>query len=221
MSAVLALLRRDLRMVLRRPGDSLVGIAFFVLALTLFPLGVGASPEVLARIGSGVIWVLALLAVLLGLERIWQADHEDGSLELLLLAPAPLELLVLAKCAAHWVTSGLLLTLASPLLGILMGVPAEALWALPAALALGTPTMTLLGAIGAALLLGSRRGSMLAALLVLPLYIPVLIFGVSAVDGYVLGLGGRPQLLILGAMLLASIALTPFATAAALRLASE
>ncbi len=221
LSAASALLRRDLRLALRRPGESLLGIVFFVLALSLFPLGVGASPEILARIGAGVIWVLALLAVLLGLERLWQSDHEDGSLELLLLAAAPLELLVVAKCLAHWLTSGLILAAASPLLALLMGLPGEALWALPAALLLGTPTLTLLGAIGAALLLGSRRGSVLAALLVLPLYIPVLIFGVSAVDGYVMGLGGRPQLLILAAMLLAALALAPFAIAAALRLAAE
>jgi heme exporter protein B len=221
LAAVLALTRRDLRLALRRPGDTLLGLVFFVLALSLFPLGVGASPEVLARIGAGVIWVLALLAVLLGLERLWQADHEDGSLELMLLSPAPLELLVVAKCAAHWLTSGLILALASPLLALLMGLPGAALWALPAALLLGTPTLTLIGAVGAALLLGSRRGSVLAALLVLPLYIPVLIFGVSAVDGYLLGLGGRPQLLILGAMLLLALALTPFATAAALKLAAE
>lgn len=221
LAAALAVLRRDLRLALRRPGDSLLGIVFFVLALSLFPLGVGASPEVLARIGAGVIWVLALLAVLLGLERLWQADFEDGSLELLLLAPAPLEVLVVAKCVAHWLTSGLILTLAAPLLALLMGLPPEALWALPAALLLGTPTLTLLGAIGAALLLGSRRGSVLAALLVLPLYIPVLIFGVSAVDGYLLGLGGRAQLMLLAAMLLAALALAPFAIAAALRLAAE
>lgn len=221
LAAALAVLRRDLRLALRRPGDSLLGIVFFVLALSLFPLGVGASPEVLARIGAGVIWVLALLAVLLGLERLWQADFEDGSLELLLLASAPLEVLVVAKCAAHWLTSGLILTFAAPLLALLMGLPPEALWALPAALLLGTPTLTLLGAIGAALLLGSRRGSVLAALLVLPLYIPVLIFGVSAVDGYLLGLGGRAQLMLLAAMLLAALALAPFAIAAALRLAAE
>lgn len=221
MAAALALLRRDLRLALRRPGDTLLGLVFFVLALSLFPLGVGASPEVLARIGAGVIWVLALLAVLLGLERLWHADHEDGSLELMLLSPVPLEALVVAKCAAHWLTSGLILAVASPLLALLMGLPGDALWALPAALLLGTPTLTLIGAVGAALLLGSRRGSVLAALLVLPLYIPVLIFGVSAVDGYLLGLGGRPQLMILGAMLLLALALTPFATAAALRLAAE
>jgi heme exporter protein B len=221
LAAAAALLRRDLRLAMRRPGDTALGLVFFALALALFPLGVGASPDLLARIGAGVIWVLALLAVLLGLERLWQSDHEDGSLELLLLSPAPLELLVLAKCAAHWLSSGLVLVLSSPLLALLMGLPPAAYWALPLALLLGTPTLTLLGAIGAALLLGSRRGSMLAALLVLPLYIPVLIFGVSAVDGYLLGLGGRPQLLILAAMLMAALALTPIATAAALRLAAE
>ena len=221
MAALLAVLRRDLKLAARRSGDTALGLAFFVLALSLFPLGVGASAEVLARIGAGVIWVLALLAVLLGLERLWQADYEDGSLELMLLAPISLELLAVAKCAAHWLTSGLLLALASPALAVLMGLPAEALWALPLALLLGTPTLTLLGAVGAALLLGSRRGSMLAALLVLPLYIPVLIFGVSAVDGYVLGLSGRPQLMILAAMLLAALALAPFAIAAALRLSAE
>jgi heme exporter protein B len=220
-AALLAMVRRDLLLTLRRPGDSIVGLVFLVLALSLFPLGVGASPEVLARIGAGVIWVLALLAVLIGLERLWQVDHEDGSLELMVLAPAPLELLALARCAAHWLSSGFVLTLVSPLLGILMGLPAEALWALPTALLLGTPTLTLLGSVGSALLLGSRRGNVLAALLVLPLYIPVLIFGVSAVDAYVLGLGGGPQLMILAAMLLLSVALAPFAITAALRLSVE
>jgi heme exporter protein B len=220
-SAVAAVFRRDLRLTLRRPGDSLIAVAFLALALSLFPLGLGASPQILARVGVGVIWVLALLAVLLGLERLWQSDHEDGSLELMLLAPWPVEVLALARCAAHWLTSGFILALLSPLFGLLMGLSAEALWSLPIALLLGTPTLTMLGSIGAALLLGSRRGSVLTALLVLPLYIPVLIFGVSAVDGYVLGLGGGPQLLILGAMLLASMALAPFAIAAALRSAVE
>lgn len=220
-AALLAVLRRDLLLTLRRPGDSIVGLVFLVLALSLFPLGVGASPEVLARIGAGVIWVLALLAVLLGLERLWQVDHEDGSLELMVLAPLPLELLALARCAAHWLSSGLVLAIVSPLLGILMGLPLEALWALPVALLLGTPTLTLLGSVGSALLLGSRRGNVLAALLVLPLYIPVLIFGVSAVDAYVLGLGGGAQLMILAAMLLFSLGLAPFAIGAALRLAVE
>jgi heme exporter protein B len=216
-----ALLRRELALALRRAADTALGLLFFVIALALFPLGVGPSPDVLARIGGGVIWVLALLAVLLGLERLWQADLEDGSLELLALSLLPLELAALVKCLAHWLTSGLLLVLAAPLLAVLMALPGEALWALPAALLLGTPTLTLIGGIGAALLLGTRRGSALVALLVLPLYVPVLIFGVGAVDGFVLGLTGAPQLLILAAMLLAAIGLAPFAMAAALRLALE
>jgi heme exporter protein B len=220
-SAVLAIVRRDLAVALRRLAETLLAAVFFALALSLFPLGVGASPDILARIGAGVIWVLALFAVMLTLDRLFQADHEDGTLELLLLSPQPLELLVLGKCLAHWLTSGLLLVLVSPLLAVLMSLPADALWVLPLALLAGTPTLTLIGAIGAALLVGSRRGGTLTALLVLPLYIPVLIFGVSAVDGFLLGLGGRAQLLILAAMLLFALALAPFAIAAALRLSAE
>ena len=219
--ALMALVRRDLRLAWRSPAETLLGVVFFLVALALFPLGVGASPDILARIGAGVIWVLALLAVLLTLDRLFQHDHEDGSLDLLLLAPLPLELAVLAKCAVHWLTSGLLLVVASPILALLMNLPADAFWALPLALLLGTPSLTLIGAIGAALLLGSRRGAVLTALLVLPLYIPVLIFGVAAVDGVVLGLGARAPFLILGAIQLAALALAPLAIAAALRLASE
>jgi heme exporter protein B len=221
MRALAALFRRDLALASRRLADSLMGLAFFVIALSLFPFGVGASPDILARIGAGVVWVVALLAVLLTLDRLWQADYEDGSLELILLAQAPLELLVAVKCLAHWLTSGLVLVVASPLLALLMNLPLEALWAVPAALLLGTPTLTLVGSIGAALLVGSRRGSILMALLVLPLYIPVLIFGVATVESEVLGLGGSAPMLILAAMLLLALALTPFATAAALRLALE
>lgn len=221
MRPFLALARRDLRLAWRSPAETLLGVVFFLVALALFPLGVGASPDILARIGAGVIWVLALLAVLLTLDRLFQHDHEDGSLDLLLLTPLPLELAVLAKCAVHWLTSGLLLVVASPILALLMSLPADALWALPLALLLGTPTLTLIGAIGAALLVGSRRGSVLTALLVLPLYIPVLIFGVAAVDGVVLGLGARAPFLILGAIQLVALALAPFAIAAALRLAAE
>jgi heme exporter protein B len=221
MRALAALFRRDLALASRRLADSLMGLAFFVVALSLFPFGVGASPDILSRIGAGVVWVVALLAVLLTLDRLWQADHEDGSLELILLAQAPLELLVVVKCLAHWLTSGLILVVASPLLALLMNLPLESLWAVPAALLLGTPTLTLVGSIGAALLVGSRRGSVLMALLVLPLYIPVLIFGVAAVESQMLGLGGSAPFQILAAMLLAALALTPFATAAALRLALE
>ncbi len=221
MRAFRAIVRRDLRLGLRRGADSAQPLFFFVIALALFPLGVGPAPEILERIGVGVIWVLALLAVMLSLERLFQADAEDGSLELLALGALPLEGVVLAKCTAHWLTTGLLLALVSPLLGILMQLPADALGVLAFALLIGTPTLTLIGSIGAALLIGARRGSVLVALLVLPLYIPVLIFGVGAVEGEVMGLSGRPQLLILGAMLLTALALAPFAAAAALRLALE
>lgn len=221
MSTLAALFRRDLLLAFRRLADTGMGLVFFVVALSLFPFGVGASPDILARIGAGVIWVVALLAVLLTMDRLWQADFEDGSLELMLLAPVPLELLVATKCLAHWLTSGLLLVVASPLLALLMSLPGDSWWILPLALALGTPTLTLIGSIGASLLLGSRRGAVLIALLVLPLYIPVLIFGVAAVDAVMLGVGGSAPLLILGAMFLLALALTPFASAAALRLALE
>ena len=221
MRAFTAILRRDLALARRRAGETLTGVAFFALALSLFPFGVGASPDLLARIGAGIIWVLALLAVLLGLDRLWQGDQEDGSLELLALAPAPLELLVVAKCLAHWLTGGLLLVIASPVLALLMSLPASSWGGLVLALLLGTPTLTLLGGIGAALLLGSRRGSSLTALLVLPLCIPVLIFGVAAVESVTLGVATTAPFLILLALLLLSLALAPPAIAAAIRLALE
>lgn len=220
-AAFAAIVRRDLQLGLRRSADSLQPLLFFVIALTLFPLGVGPAAEVLERIGVGVIWALALLAVMLSLDRLYQSDAEDGSLDLLAQGALPLELVSLAKCLAHWLTSGLLLVLASPLLAILMQLPAHALPPLALALLLGTPTLVLIGSIGAALMIGARRGGALLALIVLPLYVPVLIFGVSAVEGELMGLGGRAQFLILAAMLLAALALTPFATAAALRLALE
>jgi heme exporter protein B len=220
-AALVAIVRRDLQLGLRRGADSLQPLLFFVIALALFPLGVGPAAEVLERIGVGVIWVLALLAVMLSLDRLYQADAEDGSLDLLAQGVLPLELVALAKCAAHWLISGLLLVLISPLLAILMQQPAAASGPIALALLLGTPTLTLVGSIGAALMIGARRGSALLALVVLPLYIPVLIFGVSAVEGAIMGLGGRAQFLILGAMLLAALALAPFASAAALRLALE
>jgi heme exporter protein B len=216
-----AIVRRDLQLGLRRSADSLQPLLFFVIALTLFPLGVGPAAQVLERIGVGVIWVLALLAVMLSLDRLYQADAEDGSLDLLAQGILPLELVALAKCAAHWLISGLLLVLVAPLLAVLMQLPGAALGPVMLALLLGTPTLTLIGSIGAALMIGARRGSSLLALIVLPLYIPVLIFSVSAIEGAVMGLGGRAQFLILGAMLLAALALAPFASAAALRLALE
>lgn len=221
MGAFIAILRRDISLSLRSGVDSAQPLIFFVIALTLFPLGVGPSPEILERIGVGVIWVLALLAVMLSLDRLFQADAEDGSLEQLALADLPLELTVLAKCLAHWLMSGLVLVIASPLLALLLHQSVETSGMLALALLLGTPVLTLIGSVGAALLIGARRGGVLIALLVLPLYIPILIFGVSAVEAEVMGLGGSAQLLILGAILLAALALTPFAAAAALRLSME
>ncbi|MEM9441533.1 MAG: heme exporter protein CcmB [Pseudomonadota bacterium] len=221
MKAFLAIMNRDLRLSLRSGVDSAQPLIFFVIALSLFPLGVGPSPEILERIGIGVIWVLALLAVMLSLDRLFQADAEDGSLEQLMLADLPLELTVLAKCLAHWLMSGLILVIASPLLALLLHQPTESVTVLALALLIGTPVLTLIGSVGAALLIGARRGGVLIALLVLPLYIPVLIFGVSAVEAEVMGLGGSAQLLILGAIFLGALALTPFAAAAALRLSME
>jgi heme exporter protein B len=221
MIPVLALLRRDIRLALRTPGDSATVVLFFVLACVLFPLGIGPEPNVLARIATGVIWVMALLASLLSFERLFQLDAEDGSLDLIALAPAPLEFLILGKCVAHWLVTGLPLLVVSPLLGILLNLPSEAYLTLLAALALGTPIVSLIGAIGAALTLGARRGGVLLPILILPLYVPVLIFGVAAVEASVAGLSPRPHLLLLGGILALSLPLGPFAGAAAVRQALE
>ena len=220
-TAFLAIIRRDLRLALRQGVDTLVVVLFFVLAVVLFPFGVGPEPELLARIAPGVVWVMALLASLLSLERLFQNDYEDGGLDLLVLSPAPPELIVLAKCAAHWLTTGLPLLAAAPLLAMLLALPAQGFGGLLLAMLLGTPTLTLVGAIGAALVLGARRGGVLVSLLVLPLYVPVLIFGVAAVDGAVAGLPVRAHLMILGGLLLGALVLAPWACAAALRQAVE
>lgn len=212
---------RDLRLALRQRGDALLAVLFFVLTAMLFPFGLGPEPNLLARIAPGVVWVTALLAVLLSLERLFLTDYEDGSLELLVLSPLPLPVIVLAKVLAHWLTTGLPLLAAAPVIALMYGLPAEGYGVLLGAMALGTPTLSLLGAVGAALTLGARRGGVLIPLLVLPLYIPVLIFGVSAVDASLAGLGARPQLLLMGAGLLAALALAPWAAAAALRQAME
>jgi heme exporter protein B len=220
-TALLAILGRDLRLALRQGADSLVVVLFFVLSATLFPFGVGPEPETLARIAPGVIWVMALLASLLSLERLFQNDYEDGGLDLLALSPISLGLIVLAKCAAHWLTTGLPLIVAAPLLAVFLGLPAAGFGQLLLAMLLGTPTLTLVGAIGAALVLGARRGGVLISLLVLPLYVPVLIFGVAAVDGAIAGLAVRPHLMILGGLFLAALVLAPWASAAALKQAVE
>lgn len=219
--SALVLIRRDLRLAFRQGMDSLMSVVFFVLAVVLFPFGVGPEPDMLTRIAPGVIWVAALLASMLALDRLFQTDYDDGSLELLALAPVPLEIVVLAKVAAHWLTTGLPLIAAAPLLAVFLNMRADGSVALIGALALGTPLLSLVGAVGAALILGSRRGGVLLSLLVLPLFIPVLIFGVAAVDAAAFGFPVRPHLLMLGGLLLAALVLTPWAAAAALRQAIE
>lgn len=217
MSGAMAILRREMRLALRQSADSVMVVAFFVVAVVLFPLGVGPEPNMLARIGPGVIWVAALLAAMLSMERLFQTDYDDGSLELLVLAPAPLEVTVLVKVAVHWLTTGLPLLVATPLLAIMMNVPAEGHGVLLAALALGTPTLSLIGAVGAALVLGARRGGVLLALLVLPLVVPVLIFGAGAVEAAITGSGAKAHLMLEAGLLLAALALAPWAAAAAVR----
>jgi len=221
MSAFLLVVRRDLRLALRQGSDAALVLAFFVLAVVLFPLGVGPEPELLARIAAGVLWVMALLASLLSLDRLFQADYEDGSLEALLLSPLSLGALVLAKSLAHWLATGLPLLLLAPLLALLLQLDGDGFLPLALGMLLGTPTLSLIGAVGAALALGARRAGVLLSLLVLPLYIPVLIFGVAAVDQAVAGSASRPHLLMLGALLLGALALAPWAAAAALRPALE
>ncbi len=221
MSGFGALLRRDLRLALRQGSDTATVLAFFLIVVSLFPFGVGPEPQTLSAIGAGVLWVAALLAALLSLDRLFQADYEDGTLDYLLSAPAAPSLLVSAKCLAHWLTTGLPLVVLSPLLGLLLNLPGAAYPALVAGLALGTPVLTLVGAIGAALVLGARRGGVLLSLLILPLYIPVLIFGVGAVEAAATGQGFRAHLLLLGAFFLGALALAPFVAAVALRQAAE
>jgi len=216
-----ALVGRDLRLALRQGGDAATVAAFFVLAVILFPFGVGPEPLLLQRIAPGILWVMALLAALLSLERLFLADYEDGSLEALALMTLPLEAQVAAKCLAHWLVSGLPLIVLAPLLALLLHLEAAAYPALVAGLLLGTPALSLVGAIGAALTLGARRGGVLLSLLVLPLYIPVLIFGVAACEAAAQGLAMRPHLLLLAALLVLALALAPFAAAAALRQALE
>jgi len=220
-SAFGIIVARELRLALRQAGDSAVIVLFFVLAAVLFPFGLGPEPNLLARMAAGVVWVTALLAAMLSFERLFLADFEDGSLEQLALGPAPLALVVLAKALAHWLTTGVPLLLAAPLIGLLYHLPDGGYGPLIASMALGTPTISLIGTVGAALTLGARRGGVLLSLLVLPLVIPVLIFGAGAIDAAIGGFPVRPQLMVLGGMLLAALALCPWAAAAGVRQAIE
>ncbi|MBO6836267.1 MAG: heme exporter protein CcmB [Alphaproteobacteria bacterium] len=217
MTGFRAVLLRDLRLAIRQSADLALVLGFFVIAASLFPFGVGPSPDTLARIAPGVIWVLALLSVMLSLDRLFQQDLADGSLEQMALSPTPLSLVVLAKCLAHWLTTGLPLIAIAPVIGILLNLPAEGYAVLLAGLALGTPSLSLIGAVGAALSLGARRAGLLIALLVLPLYIPILIFGVTAVDAVLTSVPPKAHFLYLAAILMAAIPLAPLAAAAAVR----
>ncbi len=221
MSPFFGLFRRDLRLSLRQGGEIGLVVGFFVLAVLLFPFGVGPEPEVLGRIAAGIIWAAALLAAVLSLDRLFAADHADGNLDLIVLSPAPLELAVVAKAAAHWVTTGLPLCVVSPLLAVIVDLDPKAIPVLTLGLLIGTPALSLLGMIAAALTLGARRPGVLVALLVLPLYLPPLIFGTGAVEATLAADGARADLLLLGAISLAALPLAPLATAAALRQALD
>ena len=215
------IINRDLTLAMRRRSDVMTTLFFFVILVSLFPLGIGPELNTLRQIAPGVFWVAALLASMLALEKLFAADFEDGTLEQMLLTPQPVFVLVLAKVFAHWLVTGVPLVLLSPLLGLQYDLAAETLGVLLLSLLLGTPALSLIGAIGAALTLGLRGGGVLVSLLVLPLYIPVLIFGAGAVEANVSGLGETGHLLMLGAILLLALVAAPLATSAALRISAE
>ena len=220
-SVLLATTRRDLLLARRRRVEALLPLGFFIVAAGLFPLGVGPEPQTLRQIGPGVVWVCALLAAMLSVTQLFTADHQDGSLEQMLLAPQPLLGIVLGKVFAQWLSTGLPLVLASPLIGLLFGMSAPAIGALAATLLIGTPVLSLLGAVGAALTLGLRSGAALVFLLVLPLTVPTLIFGTGAVAAIDSGLSARPHFSLLGALLIVTALGAPLATAAALRISLD
>jgi heme exporter protein B len=213
-----AVLKRDLLLAYRRKSDLFNPLIFFLMVATLFPLGVSPEPTFLAEVAPGVVWVAALLSTLLSMDSLFRSDFEDGTLEQTLLSPQPLFIVVLAKVLAHWMMSGLPLTLLAPLLGVMLFLPADGMGGLMLSLLLGTPVLSLVGAIGAALTVGLRKGGVLISLLVLPLYIPVLIFGTSAVQAAVTGLPLAGYMALLGAMLALGIVMAPLAISAALRI---
>jgi heme exporter protein B len=220
-SVFAAVLARDLRLAARRRIESLLPVAFFLVAVSLFPLGVGPEPQTLRQIAPGIVWVCSLLAAMLSVNTLYAGDLADGSLEQMLLAPGSVLQLVWAKAAAHWLVSGLPLIVAAPVIGLMFGLPAQALATLVVGLLLGTPILSLLGSLGAALTLGLRSGGMLLILIVLPLATPTLIFGAGAVDAVGSGLSASGHHSLLGALLIASALGVPWATAAALRISTE
>jgi heme exporter protein B len=222
MTGFAALLARDMRIAVRVGGGALMGALFFLIVVTMMPFALGPDLNLLARIGPAILWLGALLASLLALDRLFATDHEDGSLDLLMMGRMPLELAIAGKGLAHWLTTGLPLVIISPVLGLMLNVELKALGAVALTLAAGTPALTFIGLIGAALSVALRRGGLLLAVLVLPLTIPVLIFGVAAANAAILGGGAfGPPFTILCALSLASLVIGPFAAAAALRFGLE
>lgn len=216
-SAFAVLLKRDLVLAYRRRAELANPLLFFILITALFPLGLGSNKPILQAVGPGVIWVAALLAALLSLDGMFRSDFEDGSLEQLMLSSHPVSLLVVAKISAHWLVTGLPLVIVAPLLGVLLSLPGDAIGVLVLTLLLGTPILSLIGAVGVALTVGLRRGGIILSLLVLPLYVPVLIFASDAVSTAASGIPITAQLYIIGAMLVLALSLAPLATAASLR----
>jgi heme exporter protein B len=216
--AFTAIVRRDLVLAMRRRSEIANPVLFFILVITLFPLGIGAQPKLLQAIAPGIIWVSALLATMLSLDSLFRSDFDDGSLEQILLSPYPTSILVLGKITAHWLTTGLPLLIVAPLLAVFLGMPNQSLSILLLTLLLGTPILSLIGAVGVALTVGLRRGGMILSLLVLPLYVPVLIFASNAVEMASAGLPVTAQLNILISMLLMALVLAPWPTAAALKM---
>jgi heme exporter protein B len=212
------LLRRDLTLAYRHRAEMINPLLFFILVTSLFPLGIGADPNLLRAAGPGIIWVAALLAALLSLDGIFRSDFDDGTLEQFLLSSHPVSVLVLAKILAHWLITGLPLLVVAPLLGVLLDLPARGILTLLLTLALGTPVLSLIGAVGVALTVGLRKGGMILSLLVLPLYIPLLIFAANAVDTAAAGLPITAHLSLISALLVLALSLAPLATAAALRI---
>ena len=215
------LLRRQLSLAVRRPVEMANPLFFFAMVVALFPLGLGPAPDTLAEFAPGILWITALLSNLLTSDGVFRSDFDDGSLEQLLLAPQPLYFSVLAYITAHWLTSGLLLAIISPLFALMLNLPVHALPALVGSLLLGTAALSLLGGIGAALTVGLKRGSMLISLLILPLYMPILIFGTAAVQASIGGSPSGPYLALLGALVCLAIALAPVAIAAGLRISID
>ncbi|MFK8068191.1 MAG: heme exporter protein CcmB [Gammaproteobacteria bacterium] len=218
MNAFFALLKRDLLLAYRNRGELVNPMLFFIIIVSMFPLAVSPESKVLEVMAAGVIWVAALLATLLSIERIFRSDFDDGTIEQILLSPQPLPVLMLAKVVAHWLVTGLPLIVITPILAMLIHLPSESVGVLMLTLLLGTPVLSLVGAIGVALTIGLRRGGMLLTLLILPLYVPVLIFGANAVQASAMGLDVSGQIYLMAAMLVFAITLAPFAIGAALKI---